>query len=114
MKRHIIVTVLALGAAASWAQQAPQADHAGLHPQGESQAAADLTDGEVRKVDNEQKKVTIRHGEIKNLDMPPMTMVFGVSRPELLDSLKAGDKVRFRAIDSGGGALVVTKIEAAR
>lgn len=110
MKRHIIIVTLALSAAASWAQQTPAAS-----PQTASGAqSAAMVDGEVRKVDKEHKKVTIKHGEIKNLDMPPMTMVFGVSKPELLDTLKVGDKVRFRAMDSGGGALVVTEIQAAQ
>jgi Cu/Ag efflux protein CusF len=35
-----------------------------------------MIDGEVRKSDKETGKITLRHGEIKHLDMPPMTMVF--------------------------------------
>jgi Cu(I)/Ag(I) efflux system protein CusF len=73
-------------------------------------ADVDMTDAEVRKVDKENKKVTLRHGAIKNLDMPPMTMVFPVSDPSMLDNLQAGDKVRFRAT-SVGGTLVVTDIQ---
>jgi len=79
-----------------------------------TQPAADMTDGEVRKVDKEAAKLTIKHGEIKNLDMPPMTMVFRVKDAALLDKLKAGDQVRFRAEKDAGGALVVSAIEAAR
>ena len=75
-------------------------------------SAATMTAGEVRKVDQEQRKVTIRHEAITNLDMPAMTMVFRADKPELLRNLKAGDKVRFHA-ESVGGALVVTQIEAA-
>jgi Cu(I)/Ag(I) efflux system periplasmic protein CusF len=45
-------------------------------------------------------------GEIKNLDMPPMTMVLVVAKPELLDQVKAGDKVRFRAANQGGSFVV--------
>jgi Cu(I)/Ag(I) efflux system protein CusF len=70
-----------------------------------------LADGEVRKVDRENAKLTLKHGEIKSLDMPPMTMVFGVRDPKLLDQLKAGDKIRFSAVDEGGGKLTVTAIE---
>lgn len=75
--------------------------------------AADLTEGEVRKVDKEAKKLTIKHGEIRNLDMPPMTMVFQVKDGTLLDKVKAGDKIRFAAekLDSG---YVVTDIQAAK
>ncbi|GAB3758815.1 hypothetical protein GCM10028796_05050 [Ramlibacter monticola] len=75
--------------------------------------SATLTAGEVRKVDVEQGKVTIKHEAITNLDMPPMTMVFRAVKPELLKDLKPGDKVRFHA-ESVGGALVVTQIEAAK
>ena len=74
--------------------------------------AADMTNAEVRKVDKENKKLTLKHEQIKNLDMPPMTMVFGVKDAKYLDKVKAGDKVRFAAIDEGGGKLVVTEIEA--
>ena len=73
--------------------------------------ASDLTDGEIRKVDMENKKITIKHGEIKNLDMPGMTMVFQVKDPAMLDKVKAGDKVKFSA-DKIGGAFVVTDIQA--
>ena len=71
-----------------------------------------MTDGEVRKVDKDAKKITIKHGEIKNLGMPPMTMVFQVKDPALLDQVKAGDKVRFEATDSGG-AMVIVRLERA-
>ena len=71
--------------------------------------AADLNDGEVRKVDKEAKKLTIRHGEIKSLDMPPMTMVFQVRDPAWLDRLKAGDKVRC-AVEKADTGFVVTDI----
>lgn len=69
-----------------------------------------MTDGEVRKVDKENKKITLKHGEIKNLDMPGMTMVFAVKDPAMLDMVKPGDKVMFKA-EKSGGALVVTEIQ---
>ena len=77
-------------------------------------AAADMTDAEVRKVDKDQRKITLRHGEIKSLDMPAMTMVFSVRDAALLDQVKAGDKVRFRAVDEGGGKLTVVEMQAAK
>lgn len=76
-------------------------------------STATMTSGEVRKVDAAQGKVTIRHEPIANLDMPAMTMVFRAEKAELLQNVKAGDKVRFHA-ESVGGALVVTHIEAAK
>jgi len=69
-----------------------------------------FTTGEVRKVDKEAKKITIKHGEIRNLDMPAMTMVFQVKDTALLEQVKVGDKIRFAA-DKVGGAYTVTKIE---
>ena len=76
-------------------------------------ALADMSDGEVRKVDKENKKVTLRHGPIKNLDMPPMSMVFGVKDAALLDTVKVGDKVKFKA-EQAGTALIVTDIQSAK
>ena len=72
-----------------------------------------LAEGEVRKVDREAKKITIRHGPLADLDMPAMTMVFQVRDPALLDKVKAGDKVRFQA-EHVSGAYVVTRIEPAK
>ena len=76
--------------------------------------AADLADAEVRKVDKGAKKITLKHGPIRNLDMPPMTMVFQVKDPAMLEKVKPGDKVKFAAEKSAGGAYTVTKIEAAK
>ena len=81
-------------------------------PSGAAQAGA-LNDGEIRKVDKSAKKITIKHGPLTRLDMPPMTMVFQVKDPALLEQVKPGDKVKFDA-EKVGGAFVVTKIEAAR
>ena len=69
--------------------------------------ASDMTDAEVRKVDMAQGKVTLKHGEIKNLDMPPMTMVFTVKDKAMLEGVKAGDKVRFKAANESGKMTVV-------
>ncbi len=75
-----------------------------------AQVAGAMTGGEVRKVDKENKKITLRHGEIKNLEMPGMTMVFQVKDPAMLDMVKQGDKVMFKA-EKANGALVVTEIQ---
>lgn len=86
-----------------------QQDHSAHHPP-EAAKATDMADGEVRRVDKDAKKITLRHGEIKSLDMPPMTMVFQVNNPALLDKVQVGDKMRFRA-EKSGGAYVVTDIQ---
>jgi Cu(I)/Ag(I) efflux system protein CusF len=72
-------------------------------------ALAQPTDGEVRKIDKAQSKVTLKHGEIKNLEMPPMTMVFRVKDPAMLDALTVGDKVRF-SVEKIDGQYTVTTI----
>lgn len=58
-------------------------------------AQTPTTAGEVTKLDKAGSRVTIKHGEIKNLDMPPMTMTFRAREPKLLDGLAVGDRVRF-------------------
>ena len=106
MRLTTAVLLAAVIATPVHAQQS-KGGHESYHP------AAGLSDGEVRKVDKDAKKITIKHGPLANLDMPPMTMVFQVKDPALLDKVKAGDKVKFQA-EKVGGAFTVTKIERAQ
>ena len=76
-------------------------------------ATLPMVNAEVRKVDLENKKVTLKHGEIKNLDMPGMTMVFQVKDTAMLEKIKAGDKVKFTT-DKVNGAYTVMTIELAK
>ena len=76
-------------------------------------AAVALSEGEVRKVDKDAGKVTIKHGPLQNLGMPAMTMVFQVKDPAMLDQVKAGDKINFIA-EKVGGQFTVTRVEAAK
>ncbi len=108
----IHITAAALFALAATAHAQSTTDHSAHHP-AEASAAAPTSDGEVRKVDKEQGKVTLKHGPIANLDMPGMTMVFKVTNPKLLESIKSGDKVKFAA-ENLNGALTVTAIEVAK
>lgn len=71
-------------------------------------ALAQPAEGEVRKIDKAQAKITLKHGDIKNLDMPPMTMVFRVKDPKMLDAVAVGDKVKFTADKIDGQYTVVT------
>ncbi|WP_448677569.1 copper-binding protein [Delftia acidovorans] len=118
--RTALAVRLALAAALlpAWAcAQATAHDHAAHGAQSAETAPAaasqDLSEGEVTRWDARTSKVTLRHGELKNLGMPPMTMVFQlrVAAPE--PALKAGDKVRFRA-EQDQGAFVVTQLEVLR
>ena len=74
-------------------------------------AQAPLADGEVTKIDKAQAKITLRHGEIKSLDMPPMTMAYRVRDPKMLDSVAVGDQVRFAAekVDGNFTVTAITK-----
>ena len=112
MLRHIVIGIAtALVLAPAYADQghADKKSAAGAT----QQPAAPMADGEVRRVDKDAKKITLRHGPLQNLDMPAMTMVFQVKDPAMLDQVKLGDKVKFQA-EKLGGVFVVTKIEPAR
>ena len=76
-----------------------------------AQATAGLAQGEIRKVDKATAKITIKHGDIPSIEMPPMTMVFGVKDAAWLDNVKAGDKIRFDVVLEGG-KYIVTRLEA--
>jgi Cu(I)/Ag(I) efflux system periplasmic protein CusF len=104
------ITLTLLLSAMPLSALAASADHDAHHAPPASDAAAPLSTGEVRRIDPDAKKITIRHGPLENLGMPPMTMVFQVSDPGLLGQVKAGDKIRFKA-EKSGGAFVVTRIE---
>lgn len=72
-----------------------------------------LVDGEVKKVDKDAGKVTIKHGPLVSLDMPAMTMVFRVKDPAMLDKMKTGDAIRFKA-EKLGGNYTVTEVQPAK
>ena len=99
----VLAACLCLASAGALAQQPAPAAHA-------AQSAAEWTRGEVRRVDAAAGKLTLRHEEIRNLDMPGMTMVFEARDKALLQGLKAGDTVRFQAADEQG-RLVITALE---
>jgi len=72
--------------------------------------AAEYAKGEVTKVNAAQKKVTIKHGELKNLDMPAMTMVFVVANDDLMKKAKVGSRIEFIA-ERVNGRITVTDIK---
>jgi Cu(I)/Ag(I) efflux system periplasmic protein CusF len=114
-KALFIASTIQVVAAAAYAESTPHAAVDTVNttaPTAVSTATADMAVGEVRKIDMAAQKITLKHGEIKNLDMPGMTMVFQIKNPALLANFKAGDKVRFAA-EKSGGAIVVTEIQAA-
>ena len=107
-----------LALSTSWASAGHDDKHhaskpAAANTAGDVTNAANMTDAEVRKVDKDAKKITLKHGEIKNLEMPAMTMVFQVKDPVLLDKVKVGDKVKFKAEKAAAG-YTVSEIEVAK
>ena len=103
MKILVLITGLILSTVA-WAADPPVAT---------TQQPAAMAAGEVRKVDKDQGKVTIRHEPLTNLGMPAMTMVFRVKDPAMLDEVKEGDRIRFVA-ERVNGAITVTQWEPAK
>jgi Cu/Ag efflux protein CusF len=111
----VALVVTPLVGAQSPAANAPPAAPGGSPPPAAAApppaaGAAALTQGVVRKVDRVTHKITIQHGRIANLDMPPMTMVFRVADPAMIARVSIGEKVRFRA-ERIGGQLTITRIE---
>lgn len=114
MKALMTATLLAVGLAQPlWAQAAETVDHSAHAGHMQLAQNEEMNQGEVRKVDAAAKKITLRHGPLKSLGMPPMTMVFRVRDAALLEGLKPGDKVLFQA-EQEGGAIVVTEIKPAQ
>ena len=70
----------------------------------------ELSSGEILNVDTAQLKFTIKHGELKNIGMPPMTMIFRLKDPAWATQYKVGDAIHFR-VEKVNGALTVTRIE---
>ena len=71
-----------------------------------------MAEGVVRKLDVDNRKITIKHGEIKNLDMPGMTMVFRLQEKINIESLKSGDKVLFH-VEKLDGGYTITELQLA-
>ena len=97
-------TLAAAGLCATGVLFAQTGSHTSRHQ------ATDMVDGEVQTVDKKARNITLRHAEIRNIQMPAMTMVFSVSEPALLDRVKPGDKVKFK-VETIGGTPTVTVIE---
>lgn len=125
MKKHLFTiplaaSLLVLGTGSALAQApaaaaAAAADSHSSHPPAAAASPApqgELSEGEITRWDPRTLRLTLKHGEIKNLEMPPMTMVFRVADASVVGDLKPGDKVRFRA-EQISGAYHVQRIEKA-
>lgn len=107
-RNTILVAALFLGAGLAF--------HAGADvslmqlAQAPAAASAEWTAGEVRKVNKEAGTVTIKHGPIPKLDMPPMFMAYHVKDKAMLDHLKPGDKISFD-VERVNGKYTVTGLK---
>ena len=114
MKQPMIAATLALTALAAAAPALAQhAGHGMAKPTAAAAtSAAELADGEVRRIDKSRGTVMLKHGDIKSIGMGPMTMNFKLKDPAMADQLKVGDKIRFTA-EMKGDELIVTSIRKA-
>jgi Cu(I)/Ag(I) efflux system periplasmic protein CusF len=113
IKTLIIAATLLAGTTLSYAASHATAPSSPAAPAASAASTLPMATAEIRKIDLENKKITLKHGEIKNLDMPSMTMVFAVKDAVMLDKLAAGDKVMFTA-DKVGSTFTVISIEKAK
>lgn len=114
MSKHVslllLTLVFALPGMATAQDHSGHAGHSTATPASSTAPAAatqPLSEGEVLRWDASAQKITLRHGELQNLGMPPMTMVFRVPDAHLARDLQAGDKVRFRAENVRGSYHVI-------
>ncbi len=111
MKRALLILALAFSSAAFAQTRGHDMGGSGGMQMGSPGSA--LAEGEVRKVDADAGKLTLRHDAIPSMNMPSMTMVYRVNNPAFLDQVGAGDRVRF-SMEKVDGVLTVTNIEPLR
>lgn len=116
MNRQLSIAIIALAIVAgpAFAQGAHDHSHGSATQAAPAAPASSVVNGEVRKVDKEQGKLTLAHDPIPNLEMPKMSsMVYRVKDKAMLDQVKAGDKVKLAA-DRVDGQLTVVAVERIR
>ncbi|MGI9134297.1 MAG: copper-binding protein [Rhodoferax sp.] len=107
----LLATLALLAATLSNAVAQTSHDHSAMgHAAAQASAASD---GEVRRIDAQAGTITLKHGPIDNIAMPPMTMTFKAANAAMLAKVKVGDKVKFSA-EMPKGELVLTSIERAK
>ena len=107
ISKHLLAVFLVIFACFSTAHAQDK-----THSSADAVSTSHMVVGEIKKVNRDDKKMTIKHGDIKTLDMPGMTMVFQIRETSLLETFKAGDKVKF-VIEKLDGAFVVTSMQLA-
>ncbi|ADG20930.1 conserved hypothetical protein (plasmid) [Paraburkholderia atlantica] len=114
MKKLIIVSAVFCAASAFGGAALAADQMAGMMKTGAMDAAsskdAALTDAEVKKVDPSTGMLTLKHGALKNVGMPPMTMAFKAKDTAMVKQVKEGEKVKVR-VESVNGTLTIVKLE---
>jgi len=111
MKKHFVFLIIALFVGLGGVIVEDVAHSAANNQEiNKSVQAEGMTSGQVRKIDKEAGKLTLKHERIANLNMPPMTMVFRVKEKSMLNALHVGDTIIFKAVDSNG-VLTITEIK---
>ena len=105
----VVFGVLTAAALSPLAGRAQTSATSAKQDDAKSDPAGEMAQGEIQKVDKDTGRLTIKHGEIKNLGMPGMTMVFATKDKSMADKVKTGDKIRFRAVNENG-TFIVTEI----
>lgn len=107
--KTLVVTAMTALALNAWADHHESSGKGHEHMEHSAQHSMDgdameptFTQGEVRAISKEKQRITLKHGEIKNLKMAAMTMAFAVKDPAMLDQVKFGDKVEFKAVKDKG------------
>ena len=106
----ILLTTLTITASIPFHAQAAEDVNKASPATASSAGATSFAEGEIKKIDKSAEKITIKHGPLTSLNMPPMTMVFRVKDAAMLDQVKSGDKVKFIA-EKINGALTVTTLQ---
>jgi Cu/Ag efflux protein CusF len=104
--------LLIASAAAAQAQMSKDAMSSKKMSTAGQQAGVEWTDAVVQKIDTAKEMIVLKHGDISNLSMPAMTMGFDVANKKMLNTVKAGDKVRFH-VELMNGTPTVTHLEVA-
>ena len=110
--KHLTTVLLALCGIAANAQMSPSMSMPAAS-RSASAAAVTMTDGVVQRVDKTHGVVTLKHGEIANMSMPPMTMGFDVADKKMLEGIKIGDKVRFR-VEKVNNVPIIVRLDPSR
>ena len=109
-RKLILIAALSIGLGLALHAGANASDGRVAKGEAKPAAAAELIEGEVRRIDKAAGTATIKHGAMPKFDMPPMTMSYRIKDKAMLNELKPGDKIRFD-VDGVGGAFTVTRLE---